>query len=52
MSSLLYYLISSDLTEDQIIEIDKLVARNREVVHLFLKELPLNGKSKAKRLFL
>ena len=49
MTSLLYYSISSDLTEDEIIEIDKQVAVNREKVYLFLKELPSNSKRKAKR---
>jgi hypothetical protein len=47
MSSLLYYSISSDLTEDEIIEIDKQVKE----VYLFLTELPSNSKGKAKRLF-
>ena len=52
MSALFYYGISSDLTEDEIIEIDKQVARNRQEVYLFLTKLPLNGKRKSKRLFL
>jgi len=47
MSSLLYYSISSDLTENEKMEIDKQVARNREAVYL----LPSNSKGKAKRLF-
>ncbi len=51
MSSLLYYSISSDLTKDEIIEIDKRVAKNREAVYLFVRKLPSNSKSKAKRLF-
>lgn len=50
MSSLLYYSISSNLTEDEIIEIDKQVAVNREKIYLFLTELPSNSKRKAKRL--
>jgi hypothetical protein len=52
MSSLLYYSISSGLTDDEIIKIDKKVAMNRQVIYLFLTELRLNGKPKAKRLFL
>jgi hypothetical protein len=50
MSSLLYYSISSNLTEDKIVEIDKQVAVNREKIYLFLTELPSNSKRKAKRL--
>ena len=52
MSSLLYYSISSDLTEKQIIEIDKNVAIDQEKVYLFLIKLPSNSKRKAKRLLL
>lgn len=37
MSSLLYYSISSDLTKDEIIEIDKRVVKNREAVYLFVR---------------
>ena len=44
MSSLLYYSISSDLTKDEIILINKQVKKNRE-------ELLLNAKRKTKRLF-
>ena len=51
MISLLYYSISSDLTKDEIIEIDKRVAKNREAVYLFVRKLPSNSKGKAKRLF-
>ena len=36
----LYYSISSDLTKDEIIEIDKEVDNNREGVYLFLRQLP------------
>ena len=52
MSSLLYYSISSNFSKDEIIEIDKQVARNQQEVYLFLTKLPLNGKRKSKRLFL
>jgi hypothetical protein len=45
MSTLLYYSISSDLTEDKTIEIDKKVYKNRETVYLFFTELPLNIKN-------
>ena len=51
MSALLYYLISSDLTKDEIIAIDKRVAKNRKGVYLPVRKLFLNVKSKAKRLF-
>ena len=51
MNSLLCYSISSDLTKDEIIEIDKRVAKNREAVYLFVRKLPSNSKGKAKRLF-
>ena len=51
MSALLYYSISSDLTEDEIIEVDRRVAKNREAVYLFFRELPSNSKPKVKRLF-
>lgn len=50
MTALLYYSISSDLTEDKIIEIDSQVANNREAVYLFFRELPSNSKRKAKRI--
>lgn len=39
MTSFLYYSISSDLTKDEIIEIDKQVAKNREAVYLFIRKL-------------
>ena len=51
MSALFYNSILSGLTEDEIIEIDKRVAKNREVVYLFVRKLPSNSKRKAKRLF-
>ena len=51
MSSLLYYSISSDLTKDEIIEIDKRVAKNREAIFLPISKLSSNSKRKAKRLF-
>ena len=51
MSSLVYYSISSDLTKDEILEIDKQVAKNREAVFLFIRKLSSNSKSKVKKLF-
>ena len=45
MNSFLYYSISSNLTKDEIIAIDKQVAKNRES----LRKLPSNSKRKAKR---
>ena len=50
MSSLLYYSISSDLTEDEIIEIDRRVAKEREAIYLFFRELSSNSKRKVKRI--
>ena len=52
MTALLFYSISSDLTEDEILEIDKQVHKNREAVYLFFTELPSSSKRKAKRLCL
>ena len=52
MTALLYYSISSDLTEDEILEIDKQVHKNRETVYLFFRKLPSNSKRKAKKLCL
>ena len=48
MTALLYYSISSDLTEDKIIEIDLSVTKNRE----FVRNLPSYSKRKSKRVFL
>ena len=42
MTALLYYSISSDLTEYEIIEIDKRVAKNREAIWLLVRKLPSN----------
>ena len=50
MTAFLYYSISSDLTENEIIEINKQVSKNREAVYLFFTELPLNSKRKTKRI--
>ena len=52
MSSLLYYSISLGLTEEDTIEIDKQVKKNREEVYFFVKKLPSNSKRKVKRVFL
>ena len=51
MTLMLYYPISSSLSKDEIISIDKQVAKNRERVSLFVRKLPSNSKRKAKRLF-
>ena len=50
MSSLLYYSISSNLTEDEIFEVDRRVAKDREAIYLFFRELPSNSKRKVKRI--
>lgn len=36
MTTLLYYYYSTNLTEDEIVEIDKKVFRNRELVYRFM----------------
>ena len=51
MTALLYYSISSDLTEARRIEINKRVTKNRQVAYLFVRKLPSNLKGRAKRLF-
>jgi hypothetical protein len=49
MNSLLYYSISSGLTKDEIIEIDKRVAKNRETVCFFVRNLASNAKNKTRK---
>ena len=44
MTVLLFYSIPSDLTEDEILEIDKQVHKNREAFYLFFTELPSSSK--------
>jgi hypothetical protein len=39
MTALLYYSMSSDLTADEIIEIDRQIAENRETVCFFVRNL-------------
>ena len=51
MTASLYNSISSGLTEDEIIEIDRKVRNNRKGVYLFVRNLPSNSTRKAKRLF-
>ena len=50
MTTLLYYSISSNLTEDEIIEIESQVANNRKTVCTFV--INLGGYKKIKRRFL
>lgn len=50
MTSLLYYSISLNLTESEIIEIDRRVAKEGEAVYLFFRYLPSNSKRKVKRI--
>lgn len=52
MNSFLYYSISSNLTEDEIIEVDSQVDKSREAVYLFFRELPSNSKRRAKQICL
>ena len=49
MTALLYYSISSDLTEDEIIEIDREVTKNRETVCIFVRSLASNAKDKTRK---
>ena len=50
MTALLYYSYSTNLTEDEIVEIDKKVFRNRELVYRFMTKLSSNTKHKTKRM--
>jgi hypothetical protein len=52
MTALLYYSISSDLTKDEIIEIDKRVSKNQEGLCLFVRKLPSNSNGKAKNSYM
>jgi hypothetical protein len=49
MTALLYYSISSDLTEDEIIEIEKQVSKTRETVCIFVRNLASNAKDKTRK---
>ena len=49
MSSLLYYSISSDLTKNEIIKIDKQVTTNREAVCTFVRKLGSNAEEKTRK---
>ena len=49
MGALFYSSISSGLTEDKKIEIDKRVAKDWHLAYLFIKNLPSNSKDKTKR---
>ena len=44
MSALLYYSISSDLSKDEIIKIDRQIEKNRETVFFFVRNLASNAK--------
>ena len=50
MTAFLYFSISSDLTKDEILKIDEEVSKNRELVSIFIKNLPCNIKHKSKRI--
>ena len=52
MTALLYYSYSRNLTEDEIVEIDKKVFRNRELVYRFITKLSSNTKRKTKRVII
>ncbi len=49
MNSLLDYSISSDLTEDERIEIDRQVTKNRETVCIFVRNCASNAKDKTRK---
>ena len=49
MTALLYYSISSDLTEDEIIEIDRQVTKNRETVCILVRNCASNAKDKTRK---
>nr|QYB19240.1 hypothetical protein [Climaconeis cf. scalaris]QYB19337.1 hypothetical protein [Climaconeis cf. scalaris] len=52
MTALLYYSYSRELSENELVEIDRRVSRNKESVYRFLTELSSNSKRRAKRLCL
>jgi hypothetical protein len=52
MTALLYYSISSTLTEYEIIEVDRRVAKDREAVYIFVRNFAANGKDGTKRIIL
>ena len=52
MTLFIYYSISSDLTQGEIIEIDRQVAQNREKVFFFVKNLASNAKNKTKKIII
>lgn len=52
MTALFYYSYSRGLSENELVEIDRRVSRNKESVFSFLTELPSNSKRRAKRLCL
>ena len=52
MTALLYYSYSRNLTEDEIVEIDKKVFRNPELVYQFMTKLSSNTKRKTKRVII
>jgi hypothetical protein len=52
MTAFLYYSVSSGLTENELVEIDRQIFKNQESVYLFLTELPSNSKRKGKKLCL
>lgn len=52
MTALLYYSYSTNLTEDNIVEIDKKVFRNRELFYRFITNLSSNPNRKTKRVII
>lgn len=52
MGVLLYYSISADLSENEIIEIDRQAYKRRKSAYLFVRKFPSNSKRKVKRLCL
>nr|YP_009028998.1 hypothetical protein [Cylindrotheca closterium]AGY78396.1 hypothetical protein [Cylindrotheca closterium] len=52
MRALLYYSISLTLTEDEIIEVDRRVAKERKAVYIFVRNFASNGKNGTQRIIL
>lgn len=50
MTLLLYYSISSKLSNNEIANINQRVNKNRQNVYFFIKGLPLNSTNKMKKL--
>ena len=52
MTALLYYSISSGLSEDELVRIDDEVCKNRKAFCIFARNIPSNVKGKTKRIII